>query len=149
MIVRLIKIALCFIISISFAQENTLVNNQKGTYLNLKVEGMHCAGGCAKFVENSLNRNTGISALVDFNNSKALIEYDQSLFSDQDIITMINSYQGGKFTASLLDNKNITTCSKGKQCCQKTGKLNPNCDNKNKGCCASKKCNKKNKKNKK
>ena len=105
MIVRLIKIALCFIISISFAQENTLVNNQKGTYLNLKVEGMHCAGGCAKFVENSLNRNTGISALVDFNNSKALIEYDQSLFSDQDIITMINSYQGGKFTASLLDNK--------------------------------------------
>ena len=137
MIARLIKIVLCFTITFTFAQDNAINNtNNKGTYLNLKVDGMHCAGGCARFVQNQLNNNDGITALVDFKNSKALVEYDSDLFSEKEIIKLINGYQGGKFTASLLEKKS-PTCSKGKQCCQKTGKSNPNCDNKNKGCCAS------------
>ena len=68
-----------------------------------------------------------------------------NMFSEEEIVAIINNHQGGKFTASLLDTNTATTCSKGKQCCQKTGKSNPNCDNKNKGCCSSanKQCKKK------
>ena len=134
MMKRLIKLFLCFTISISFAQDSK--------YINLKIDGLHCANGCARYVQTELNKNDGITALVDFTNKQALVEYDPSIYSDNKIIDIINDYQGGKFTASLLEeskeeSKNLT-CSKGKQCCQKTGKLNPNCDKKNKGCCASK-----------
>ena len=136
MITKLIKIFLCFAISISFAQDNTNSNNSKIKYVNVKIEGMHCAVGCAKSIENQLNNTEGLVAMVNFDNSKALVEYDTKLFSDKDVVDIINNYQGGKYTASLLDVKK-STCSKGKQCCQKTGKPNPSCDNTAKGCCSS------------
>ena len=138
---KIIKFFLCFAIGISFAQDNMSSNNSNSKYLNVKIEGMHCAGGCAKYIESKLNNTEGIVAMVNFANSRALIEYDTKLFSDQSIIDIINNYQNGKFTASLFNNS-TQACSKGKQCCQKTGKSNPNCDNKKKGCCAgaSKQC---------
>tara|TARA_Y100001968_G_C19422852_1_gene752732 strand:+ start:570 stop:1082 length:513 start_codon:yes stop_codon:yes gene_type:complete len=131
----MIKIFLCFAISISFAQDNANSNNSKSKYINVQIEGMHCAAGCAKSIERKLNNTEGLVAMVNFTNSKALIEYDTQLFSDFDVVDIINNYQGGKFKASLLGVKK-STCSKGKQCCQKTGKSNPACDNKSKGCCA-------------
>lgn len=147
MINKTIKIFLCLAIGISFAQDNVNSNNSGSKYLNVKIEGMHCAGGCAKYIENKLNNTEGIVAMVNFTNSRALIEYDTKLFSDQSIVEIINNYQNGKFTASLFNNS-PTTCSKGAKCCQKTGKLNPNCDNKTKGCCAgsSQNCSKNKKK---
>ena len=133
MLNKLIKIFLCFSISFTFAQDNT--SNLKLSSLDVKIAGMHCAGGCAKFVENSLNNNDGISAVVDFPKGSASIEYDPNLFSTKDILNMINGYQGGKFRASKLKTKSIQ-CSKGKACCQKTGVANAACDNKQNGCCA-------------
>ena len=128
MTIRIIKLFVCFAISFGFAQSNKA--------LSITIEGMHCAGGCAKMIEHSLNQNEGISAVVDFQNSSAAIIYDIEAFSESEILEMINGYRGGKFTASVLGN-NSKKCSKGKQCCQKTGKTNANCDNKSKGCCAS------------
>ena len=138
MISKLIKFFLCCMITVSFAQENIS--------MNIKIDGMHCAGGCAKYIEASLNQNEGVEAVVDFNNSMASIEYDTQLFSGNQILDMINGYRDGKFTASFIktnSNDNVKQCSKGKNCCQKTGKLNPTCDNKNKGCCAGAKKKKK------
>ena len=135
MIKKLIKLFLCFAISISFAQDNK--------YINLKIDGLHCASGCARYVQTELNKNEGITALVDFNNKQAIIEYDSSIYSDKKIINIINGYQGGKkYKASLINNENVS-CSKGAQCCKKTGKPNPACDNNSKGCCSSSKCSKK------
>ena len=85
-----------------------------------------------------MNQNDGISAAIDFQNSSATIIYDSESFSEVKILEMINGYRDGKFTASLVENKS-KQCSKGKECCQKTGKLNASCDNKNKGCCTSSK----------
>ena len=137
MIKNLIKLFLCFTISFSFAQDSK--------YVNLNIDGLHCAAGCAKFVQTELNKNQGITALVNFGNKQAIVEYDADLYSDDAIIAMINSYQGGeKYTASLVNN-GAHSCSKGAQCCKKTGKNNPSCDNKAKGCCSSAKCSKKNK----
>jgi hypothetical protein len=74
------------------------------------------------------------------------VESDAGVYSDETIIAMINSYQGGKkYTASLVNNKS-KSCSKGAQCCKKTGKPNASCDNSSKGCCSSAQCSKKKKK---
>ena len=93
---------------------------------------MHCAGGCAKMIENSLNQNDGILAAVDFQNSSAAIIYDSEKFSDSEIVTMINGYRDGKFTALAPSVSNNSTkgaaCAKGKNCCQKSGKKNASCD---------------------
>ncbi len=143
MISKLIKFFLFFAITMTFAQENIS--------MNIKIDGMHCAGGCAKYIESSLNQNDGVEALVDFANSMASIEYNSQLYSGNQILNMINSYRDGKFQASLISDKstNISTqCSKGKSCCQKTGKANAECDNKSKGCCAGSKKKKKKKSDK-
>jgi len=135
MIKNLIKLFLCCAIGVTFGQDSK--------YINVNIEGLHCAAGCARYVQTELNKNEGIVALVDFNNKQAIIEYNTSTYSEDKIIEIINSYQGGqKYRASLVNNVK-STCSKGKQCCKKTGKPNPACDNKSKGCCASAKCSKK------
>lgn len=126
MMTKILKLFLCCAISFSFAQNNTLVN--------IKIDGMHCAGGCAKMIENSLNQNDGISAAVDFQNASATIIYDSESFSEVRIVEMINGY--GRGTASLVGTKS-KECSKGKECCKKTGKTNASCDNKSQGCCSS------------
>ena len=138
MIKNLIKLCLCFTISVAFAQDNK--------YVNLNIEGLHCAAGCARYVQTELNKNDGVVALVNFQNKQAIVEYDSEQYSDKDIISMINSYQGGKkYTASLV-NSQSQSCSKGAQCCKKTGKPNASCDNSAKGCCSSAKCSKTQKK---
>ena len=71
---KALKIFLIFSITFSFAQNYTP--------LNLSIKGMHCAGGCAKMIENSLNQNKGISAAVNFNTSSASIIYDKDITSE-------------------------------------------------------------------
>tara|TARA_B100001287_G_scaffold271980_1_gene273039 strand:+ start:1906 stop:2403 length:498 start_codon:yes stop_codon:yes gene_type:complete len=120
---KALKILLIFSITFSFAQDYTP--------LNLSIKGMHCAGGCAKMIENSLNQNEGISAAVNFNTSSASIIYDKNIVSEVAIIDMINGYRSGKFVATNQNQlKSSTTnksCSKGKNCCQKTGIENASC----------------------
>ena len=89
---KALKILLIFSITFSFAQDYTP--------LNLSIKGMHCAGGCAKMIENSLNQNEGISAAVNFNTSSASIIYDKNIVSEVAIIDMINGYRSGKFVAT-------------------------------------------------
>ena len=138
MVKKVFNFFLLCVINFAFAQNSSL---------NVAIQGMHCAGGCAKMIENSLNKNDGISAVVDFSNSSATIIYDSQLFSDTEIVEMINGYRGGKFTASLPANQSVT-CTKGKSCCKKTGKKNAQCDNKNSGCCSSSNTSKSTKKKK-
>ena len=125
----LIGIFFSFGLILSVAQDS-----QSTSKMTVNIEGMHCAMGCAKSIESKLNNIYGINALVDFSKSSATIEYDSSLLSDAQIIDVVNTMQDGKFTATLSPTKE---CSKGKKCCQKTGKLLASCDNKSKGCCAS------------
>ena len=127
MITKLLKLFLVCSISFSFSQNS---------FLNVAIDGMHCAGGCAKMIENTLNSNKGITAAVDFNNASASIIYDSASFNEANILDMINSYRDGKFTATSL-NKQSKSCSKGKNCCKVTGKSNQTCDNKASGCCSS------------
>ena len=116
-------------------------NSKVPSQVNLNIDGMHCAGGCAMGIQRMLNSIDGVTAIVNFANANAMVEYDSNILSDEKIITIINSMQSGKFTASLASNSNEKNtkmcCTKGKSCCQKTGKAIAGCDKSNKGCCAS------------
>jgi len=125
----LILIFFSFGLILSVAQDS-----QSNSKMTVNIEGMHCYMGCAKSIESKLNNIYGITAVIDFENTLANIEYDSNLLSEAQIIDVVNTMQNGKFTATLNPRKE---CSKGKQCCQKTGKVLACCDNKSKGCCAS------------
>jgi copper chaperone CopZ len=127
----LVSVFFSFGLILSLAQDS-----QYNAQMNIKIDGMHCAMGCAKSIESKLNNIYGISALVDFSKSSATIEYDSSLLSEAQIIDVVNTMQDGKFAATSAP---LKACSKGKKCCQKTGKVLASCDNKSKGCCASNK----------
>ena len=77
MINKLIKLLLCLTISFSVAQDSANSTKSTSKYVNVKIEGMHCAGGCAKSIERQLNNTDGVTAMVSFANSQALIEYDK------------------------------------------------------------------------
>ena len=139
---------LLFLISFSFIGVSQ--NTDSGTLLAVKIDGMHCAGGCAMSIERTLNNTVGITdANVDFSSSVAMIEYDPSI-DEITILTLIREMKGGAYDVSLLSNEGPTTkkCSKGKQCCKVSGKVNSDCDQKSSGCCSGskKECSSKKKK---
>ena len=125
----LILVFFSFGLILSVAQDS-----QSNSKMTVNIEGMHCYMGCAKSIESKLNNIYGITAVIDFENTLANIEYDSNLLSEAQIIDVVNTMQNGKFTATLNP---INECSKGKKCCQKTGKVLACCDNKSQGCCAS------------
>ena len=126
---KLIKLFFCFAITFSLAQTELTKE------INVKIDGMSCAIGCAQSIQNELNNTTGIIASVDFDQSQAIITYNSEIVSNNQILEIINTYQDGKFKASLLSTE-TRACSEGKKCCKKTGKKNTNCT---KRCCSSSK----------
>ena len=132
----IITAALFFISFTSFAQKNTV---------NIKIDGMKCEAGCAMYIQNELENLKGVvEAKIDFKTSEGEIILKKRT-SDTDVISFINKLKGGAYKASIIDevtnqinlNQGTKSCSKGKSCCQKTGKNVNTCDNKSKGCCAS------------
>lgn len=114
--------------------------------ISVKIEGMHCAGGCAMAVQKTLNNTDGVlAANVDFGSSMAMIEYNSST-NPEEIITLLSEMRGGAYQISLISSSDTQNtkkgCSKGKQCCKVTGKMNATCEQKSSGCCAgaTKKC---------
>ena len=84
-----------------------------------------------------------VEASIDFNKAEGEIILKKRT-SEAIIISQINNLKGGAYKASIINNvtnQNILksgnkSCSKGKSCCQKTGKKVASCDNKSKGCCS-------------
>lgn len=70
--------------------------------VTLPISGMHCAG-CAMGIEAMLKADKGIkSAVVNYANEKATIEYDEKKLTLEKIAKLIA--QGG-YTAVLPDQK--------------------------------------------
>lgn len=69
---------------------------QSKTYVaDMQIEGMVCAMGCAKTIEDKLNETEGIlSATVDYSEEKCELEYDASKINDKEIIALIQSVNG-------------------------------------------------------
>lgn len=129
---------------LSFSQGSESSITSSTEVMAVKIEGMHCAGGCAMAVQKVLNNTNGVlAANVDFGSSMAMIEYDSSVKQDE-IMSLLENYRAGVYEITLVSStdKASKSCSKGKQCCKVNGKINSNCDKKASGCCssASKQC---------
>ena len=118
-----------------FAQNNTM---------KIKIDGMKCKAGCAMFIESELNKMRGVvEASIDFSDSTGEVVMKKRT-SESSVLSRINKLKGGSYQASIINdatnqlmlNQGSKTCSKGKSCCQKTGKKVASCDNKSKGCCS-------------
>lgn len=60
--------------------------------LEMTIEGMVCAMGCAAVIEKKLNKTTGITkATVDFPSKKALVEFDRKALNSSQIIEVVKS----------------------------------------------------------
>ncbi len=122
-------------------QDKTVQTETEWTSMNMNIEGMTCAIGCAKTIQHKLNETEGISdAKVDFENKLATVTYDKNNLSENDIIALVNN---DIYTATVVAAKE---CKPGceKACCVKAEAKDckPGCE---KACCAKadvKKCSK-------
>lgn len=78
------------------AQNSELTTSSKKVVAHIGVEGMTCAMGCAKAIENNLNDLTGVKiASVSFDEKVATIEFNTGELSKDDIVKTITSTNGG------------------------------------------------------
>ena len=81
-----------------------LSENKKS--VQMKVEGMTCAMGCAKFIEDKVAEMNGVfSSKVNFEEGTAFFDYDKSVLSAQEIETFIGEIHKGQYSAKILDVK--------------------------------------------
>lgn len=64
---------------------------------SIKIEGMTCASGCAKTIEENLSKINGVQkATVDFDSKIATINFDADKISEQDLVNSIQNSADGK-----------------------------------------------------
>lgn len=117
------KIAILFLFCLTILsckkEENTQNNNKAAKELKenksvaeskkatMKIEGMTCAIGCAKTIENKLAELEGVSnAKVDFDSKTASIEYDGAIQSLETLSKTVEGVADGK-TYKVKEAKNI------------------------------------------
>ncbi|POS03031.1 heavy-metal-associated domain-containing protein [Flavobacterium croceum] len=65
--------------------------------ITFHIEGMTCAIGCAKTIEDKLNETDGIQdAKVDFDKQEAVVHFDLDKLSTDDIKKLVESTADGK-----------------------------------------------------
>lgn len=70
---------------------------------SFKIEGMVCAMGCAKTIENKLAKMEGIQkATIDFNSKQATVNYDLDKLTEQDIVKAVEATGDGKTYKVIL-----------------------------------------------
>ena len=78
------------------------------------IEGMTCAMGCAKRIENKLAEMEGVtSAKVDFDNKLAMVEYDHEKVTSESLIEMVKS-AGEVYTVTEMKTVESFTSSEAK-----------------------------------
>lgn len=72
--------------------------------VDLKVEGMVCAMGCAKFIEDKVAEMEGVTlSTVNFEEGLAHFEFDKSKLSEDDLAKYINEIHDGQYKATLVE----------------------------------------------
>ena len=85
------------------------------TKAQIMIEGMSCQVGCANYIIEELEALEGVvSADVDFESKLASINYDNSLISEHNIISSINSLKDSAYFVSSVEVEIIKTIDKKK-----------------------------------
>jgi copper chaperone CopZ len=79
-------------------QASDEVSTKNLLVVDYAIEGMVCAMGCAKTIQDEVADMDGVTACdVDFEEGKAEIEFDQSIVSEKEIIAKIESIADGQY----------------------------------------------------
>jgi len=75
--------------------------------VDMKVEGMVCAMGCAKFIQDAVAGVEGVVlSEVSFEDEQAHFEFDGNMLTAEEIKDMINDIHDGQYTAEILTKEN-------------------------------------------
>lgn len=72
--------------------------------VNFTIEGMTCAVGCAKTIQEELSAQEGVqSAIVDFEKKLASVSFDKTIQTPEDLTKIVEKVGDGKtYTVSNL-----------------------------------------------
>ena len=74
------------------------------TKVEMTIDGMSCQVGCAAYIDEELEKVSGVvSANVSFENKLASVSYDNSLISEHDIISAINSFKDSAYSVASVE----------------------------------------------
>lgn len=91
-------------IAIEKKAKKTEVLAENREEVEMKVEGMVCAMGCAKFIEDKVADLDGIIASnVNFEEGVAKFEFDKTATDSKEIKKFINGIHDGQYKATLLE----------------------------------------------
>ena len=83
------------------------------TKVEMTIDGMSCQVGCAAYIDEELEKvSGGVSADVSFENKLASISYDNSLISEHDIVSKINSLKDSAYSVASLEVEILKTIEK-------------------------------------
>ena len=83
------------------------------TKVEMTIDGMSCQVGCAAYIDKELEKVSGVvSADVSFENKLASITYDNSLISEHDIVSAINSLKDSAYSVASVDVEILKTVEK-------------------------------------
>ncbi len=71
--------------------------------INVAIEGMTCAEGCAKHIEGTIAEIPGVAqSKVNFDKKIALFSFDSTQINTEAILTKIQSLNEGQYKANLV-----------------------------------------------
>lgn len=74
--------------------------------VEMGIEGMVCAMGCAKMIEKEVSALNGVvKCEVDFEGKKAEVSYDKKVVSEGKIVELIQSFNEGQYKVVKLEEK--------------------------------------------
>jgi copper chaperone CopZ len=84
------------------------------TTVSMSVEGMVCASGCAGKIEKTLNETEGVTlAEVNFEEGSCVVEYDESVITQEEIVAVVSDVNGGAYSVALTSNETSSNAHKG------------------------------------
>jgi copper chaperone CopZ len=115
------------------------------TTTTFKIEGMTCAMGCAKTIENKLAGLNGVGeAVVDFETETATVKFDASKLTTENIVSTVEAVAGGDIykvaDVKTSSNKAMLDQEKKKGCCSSASKNSKSCSSESKTdkkCCSA------------
>lgn len=105
---KFFAVALIFVslilVNCSESTEGTDVVVLADKEMDIKVDGMVCAMGCAKYIEKEVAKLDGVAGCkVNFEEGTATIEYSSEQTSDQELVDFIQGMNDGQYGVSITD----------------------------------------------
>lgn len=81
--------------------EKTEIKEENVVVADFAIEGMVCAMGCAKTIEEEIGALSGVAvSTVDFETGKAHFEYDKTQLTEKELIAKIENLADGQYKVS-------------------------------------------------